>query len=355
MKSIYIASIESSLGKTALCLTLGKRLQADGYKVGYLKPLSLQPWRTGERQPDEDAAFVKESLMLATDPLELTPIIVTSEFLTERLQGKPAGDLAAKLKNAFDAAGNRCDVLIVEGGASLQEGYLVGLPTTSVPRLLGIPAVLLVQYYDEVRLLDDILAVHDELGASLAGIVLNRVPTQAKAFISQFAEPYLAKHRIPLLGVLPEVRGLSALTVGDLANQLNAEIVTKYYRPQVLVETLTVGAMTAETAREQLRKYPHQAVITGGDRTDIQLAALEASTTALILTGNLRPNPLVVKQAEEFGVSILLVRANTMETIEKIESIYGKTRLGQPSKLKQFEELSASRIDFKRLYQAIGI
>ena len=86
MKSIYIASIKSSLGKTALCLTLGKRLQADGYQVGYLKPLSLQPWRTGERLADEDAAFVKESLGLAADTLELTPIIVTSEFLNDRLQ-----------------------------------------------------------------------------------------------------------------------------------------------------------------------------------------------------------------------------------------------------------------------------
>ncbi len=86
-----------------------------------------------------------------------------------------------------------------------------------------------------------------------------------------------------------------------------------------------------------------------------QPAALEASTAALIRTGNLRPNALVVKQAEEFGVSVLLVRSNTMETVEKIEGIYGKTRLGQLSKLRQFEELSASRIDFKKLYQAIGI
>ena len=180
-------------------------------------------------------------------------------------------------------------------------------------------------------------------------------PPRQKHLFPEYAEPYLAKHRIPLLGVLPEVRGLSAFTVGDLANQLNAEILTRFYRPQVMVETLTIGAMTAETAREQFRKYPRQAVITGGDRTDIQLAALKRLTAALILTGNLRPNPLVVKQAEEFGVSVLLVRGNTMETIEKIEGIYGKTRLGQPSKLRQFEELSANRIDFKRLYQAIGI
>jgi BioD-like phosphotransacetylase family protein len=97
---------------------------------------------------------------------------------------------------------------------------------------------------------------------------------------------------------------------------LNAEVLTKHPREQALVENMTVGAMTADAALSRFRKYSNKAVITGGDRTDIQLAALETSTTCLILTGNLRPSPLIVKQAEEFGVAILLVRKNTMETIE---------------------------------------
>ena len=109
-----------------------------------------------------------------------------------------------------------------------------------------------------------------------------------------------------------------------------------------LVELLTVGAMTVEAALSRFRQQTNKAVITGGDRTDIQLAALETSTTCLILTGNLQPSPLIVKQAEEFGVAILLVPTNTMETIEKIEGIRQNTP-GPASKLKQFEELSATR------------
>jgi BioD-like phosphotransacetylase family protein len=54
------------------------------------------------------------------------------------------------------------------------------------------------------------------------------------------------------------------------------------------------------------------------------MAALETSTTCLILTGNLQPSPLIVKQAEAFGVTVLLVPGNTMETIEAIEQIFGK-------------------------------
>ena len=92
-----------------------------------------------------------------------------------------------------------------------------------------------------------------------------------------------------------------------------------------------------------------------GDRTDIQLAALETSTTCLILTGNLRPSPLIVKQADEFGVPVLLVRPNTMETIEQIEMVFGKTRLGQPSKLDNFHALMTEHLDIERLYSAMGL
>jgi BioD-like phosphotransacetylase family protein len=37
MKSLYVTSVERYSGKTAACLALGTRFQANGYKVGYLK------------------------------------------------------------------------------------------------------------------------------------------------------------------------------------------------------------------------------------------------------------------------------------------------------------------------------
>jgi hypothetical protein len=44
-----------------------------------------------------------------------------------------------------------------------------------------------------------------------------------------------------------------------------------------------------------------------------------------------------------------------METIEVIEKVFGKTRLAQPAKLHQFEELISANVDMPRLYQAIGL
>ena len=63
MKALYVTSVEPYAGKTAVCLALGKLFQEDGLSVGYLKPLSNQPWRTPEgKLGDEDSAFVQKVL-----------------------------------------------------------------------------------------------------------------------------------------------------------------------------------------------------------------------------------------------------------------------------------------------------
>ncbi len=355
MKSLYITSVERFSGKTATCLALGLHLKAEGYRVGYLKPLSLQPWRVGEHIADEDAAFVKDVLGLSAQPWELSPVVLSSEFLRARLIETDPTDLMQLVKQAAQKSGEDTDVLLLEGGASLREGYVVGLPTVQVAHELGSQVLVVIKYREEVRMLDDILASKARLGEAMCGIFINRVPTEATQFIHEVAVPFIEKRGIPVFGILPEVRGLAALTLGELIEILEPELLTKVTRPNALVENLTVGAMTAEAALSRFRKYANKAVITGGDRTDIQLAALETSTTCLILTGNLRPSPLVVKQANEFGVPILLVHNNTMETIEKIERTFGRTHLGQSNKLEQFKALLDQNCHYDRLCAAIDL
>jgi BioD-like phosphotransacetylase family protein len=355
MKSLYVTSVERYSGKTATCLALGLHLKADGYRVGYLKPLSLQPWRMGGKIADEDAAFVIEVLGIPAQPWEVSPVVLTPEFLRDRLVAANPEDLMQVVQQSAQKAGDGQDILLLEGGGSLREGYVVGLPTVQVARNLSSKVLVVIKYREEVRMMDDILAAQARLGEAMCGILINRVPTEANSFIKEIAIPFIEKRGIPVFGVLPEERSLAALTLEEIIEVLQPELLTKVNRPDALVENLTVGAMTAEAALSRFRKSHNKAVITGGDRTDIQLAALETSTTCLILTGNLRPSPLVVKQAEEFGVPILLVHSNTMETIEKIERIFGKTHLGQANKLKQFQALVEQHCQYDRLYKAIGL
>lgn len=355
MKSIYITSLERYSGKTALCLALGRRLVQDGFRIAYLKPLSLQPFRIGNRLADEDAAFVREVLNLDAEPWELSPVIVTPEFLRARLQAIEEEDLMARVLSAYEAASAGKDIILLEGGGSLREGHAVRLPTPEVARKLSSCVLVSVKYRSDIRLLDDALSARARLGELLCGAVINRLPAEAANFTRQYAIPYLEKRGVQVFGALPESRSLAALTVKEVAELLDAQVLTRDTNLEALIENLTVGAMTADAALHRFREQANKAVITGGDRTDIQLAALETSTTCLVLTGNLQPSPLIVRQAESMGVTVLLVRENTLETVEAIERVLGKSRIGQADKLAEFQRLFDEHVDMQRLYTAIGL
>ncbi len=355
MNALYVTSVEPFIGKTALCLALGRRLQRDGYRVGYLKPMSVQPWRTPEGTwADEDAAFVRTALNLEVPLEEMSPVIVTGAELRQRMAGA-AEDLLGPVRRAAAQAGEGKDVLLLEGGSSLREGYTMGLSNVRLAEVLGAPVLVLVRYRAEMQVTDDALASRARLGKLMHGAILNRVPQEALEYIEAHARPFLEREGVRVLGVLPSVPRLSALTVDELIRRLDAEVLTRTVNRQALVENFSVGAMTIDAALARFRRQPHKAVITGGDRTDIQLAALETSTTALILTGNLHPSPLVLQQAEALGVAVLLVKHNTIDAVSQIEAAYGKTRLAEPEKLEEFIRLTDVHVDLAAIYKALAV
>ena len=40
MATLYVTSTETFSGKSALCVGIARRLQRDGYTLGYMKPMS---------------------------------------------------------------------------------------------------------------------------------------------------------------------------------------------------------------------------------------------------------------------------------------------------------------------------
>ena len=106
------------------------------------------------------------------------------------------------------------------------------------------------------------------------------------------------------------------------AEGLRAEVLCGADHMGELVEHMLVGAMSAEAALTHFRRQAHKAVITGGDRADIQLAALDTSTRCLILTGNLYPSPVVLNRADELTIaardSEMLVSREAQAALESI-------------------------------------
>ncbi len=354
MVALYIASTETASGKTALCVGLGKRLQRDGFNVGYMKPVSLAATRLEGRVVDEDARFIKKELELQESVSDLAPISLDSLAVESIMRKQKWLDYRKRLMEIYDRVSEGKDVMLIEGVHRLSAGGLVGLPASQVCQLLNARSLTVIRYVDLLTL-DPVLFYRQVLGDSMIGIVINGVSQRQMESAEEIAKPYLQSEGILVYAIIPQERFLKSVSVRQLAETLEAEVVCCADKAEELVENLMVGAMSSDIALSYFRRTPNKAVITGGDRSDIQLAALQTSTKCLILTGNLHPQDMILGVADEHGVPIIVSKHDTLTTVQIIEGFFGRSRFQQEKKIKRFEELLDRHFDFTSFYLALGL
>jgi hypothetical protein len=353
-KSIYVTSTQNFSGKSAVCVGLLGRFQREGLKIGYMKPLSTNPKLLDGRTVDEDTAFVKTTFNL-DDPIEaMSPAILNNRIIEDILKGVVI-DFPGAVDASFKIISGNKDIIILEGGASLREGWFVNMSPPQTGASLGARSLVVVPFETEMQVLDDLITARVRLGESMLGAIINRVPAPKAKTVEGLIKPYLEERGVPVFAVLPKERLLMAASVAEFLEGLGGELLCAKSYLDELVENLMVGAMSFESALRFFRRKRNKAVITGGDRPDIQLAALETSTRCLILTGGLRPSPMIMGKAEEAKVPIILTNLDTMSAIETIENFFGKTHFHQPKKLACLDNLLKERMDFKRLDSMLGI
>ena len=353
MTNLYITSAETFSGKSAICVGVGMRMRADGLKVGYMKPVNIYCPLCDGLAHDEDVVFAKQVFDMPEPPELIGPVTLTPARFEQQLRG-PETDYEPKLKNAFATVSASRDVMVLEGGRSLREGYIAGLPPKKVVEMLD-AKVLLVLKYDDALMVDRALTALNYFGDKMTSVVFNEVPRSRLEFVQDAVTPYLTRHGIKVLGALRTDPLLMAPTVAELAEGLHAEILCVPEKSGELVEHTLVGAMSAESALAYFRRKGNKAVITGGDRADIQMAALETSTRCLILTGNLYPSPAVIRRAEELDVPVLLTDLDTLSAVETTEGYFGRSRFQQPQKTERFTNLLNEYFNFAALYEILGI
>lgn len=351
--NLYVTSTQSFSGKSAVCLTLIDRMRKDGYRVGYLKPFSSAARVLAESSVDEDARLIKETFAL-NEPLELlAPVVVTGQHL-RKILAEANGDYSKTVKQAAERIGRDKDIVVMEGSDNFREGYLVNLSLNEVANLVDARVITVVGYQNSLQVVDDILTAITRLEKRLIGIIINSVPESRLEYIHQHVLPYVKSYGIDVLAVLPYQETLHSISIGKIHQVLEGELLCGDCLDD-LVENLMVGAMNVENALSYFRVVKNKAVIVGGDRPDIQLAALETSTKLLILTGNARPNPMIEARAEERGVAIILSPYDTLTTVEKVEQFFGKSCFREAEKVAYFARLLNQELDFARLYQRLGL
>jgi len=352
MAVLYIVSTEAYSGKTGLCLSLGLELLERGFKIGYMKPVGTLPGIVNDKIVDLDAYYILKHLGIEENLEDVSPISLTRKFMHAHLRGEEC-DCSSVIKKAFNRISKGKDIMLLENGADVNEGRFINAAAFQIAGELNASALFIARFRSEL-VVDDILAARDLMGDRFLGLVLNQVPSSQRETVDMII-PYLKKKGITTYGILPQDKTLMSVTVGEIADHLNGTILTATEKTNELVENFMVGAMGQEKALRFFQRTANKAVITGGDRADVQLAALETPTKALILTGNMQPSPIVMARAEDLGIPMILVDLDTLHAVEKTDELVGRVRIHQAQKVERFRELVRSNINVDGIIADLGL
>jgi BioD-like phosphotransacetylase family protein len=314
-KTIYLSSLGERAGKSFIAIGMMQKLQKDGYTVGYLNPIGVT------RYVDSDLSLDVSSVMGITSPVSLPDsyyIDLVKEKKIEYLE---------KITTAYEDLKEGMDYIIIEG-RSLRKFSNVGLDDISIVQALGIDEIILIEGVSSDITVDNLSFVKSYLKSrkfknkliKVKGVIFNQIDFDYIARIKELEE-YI---EFPVLGIIEKKFSLSSPRVTEIISGIGGVFVNEEGAKDGInriVEAFIIGAMNTSAALKHLRQVKNAVIITGGDRVDLALAALNEDPACLILTGFIQPDITIVSAANEKGIPVILSPSDTYTTIRNIERI----------------------------------
>ena len=315
MKKLIVASMRKSAGKTSVIVGIAKALNG---KIGYMKPFGDRLFYRKKRLWDYDAALITKIFGLEEKPEEMSIGFDSSKL---RYMYDEEGT-REKLFELLSYAGKGKVLVFVEGGKDIGYGLSVHLDAVTVADCID-GKLLMVISGDDDTILDDVALLKKYLDVTkinLGGVILNQVRDEED--FKDVHLPKITEKGIKVFGVIPYHEELTHFSVDYLAERLFAKVITGEGGLKNRVKDIFIGAMSASS----VFSYPpfrekNKVVITGGDRSDMILAALETKAAGIVLTGNILPPQNIISKASEQNVPLLLVTTDTYQTTRQIDML----------------------------------
>jgi BioD-like phosphotransacetylase family protein len=239
--------------------------------------------------------------------------------------------------------------LFIEGGKNLKYGASVKLDTLSLTRYLGGKLILVVSG-DEGTIIDDITFIKkyvDMAGVDFS-VVINKV-TNLEDYKNNHLRD-IKEMGINVLGVIPFDPGMVQVSVNYIAEKLQARVVAGEGGLQARVKNVFVGAMSGDSAaRAPIWKKENKLVLTGGDRSDMVVAALEKGTVGIVLTNNILPPNNLIAKASDMNIPLLQVPFDTFQAAKQVDDMIPLLTKDDTERINLMQKLIEQNVDIKSL------
>jgi len=274
-RKLYVTAMEPQSGKSVVALGLMELLSARVERLGFFRPIV-----PSADEPDAQIELIRRRYQLAA-PYEQMHALSQDEAAAI-----PAyEELRKRVVEAYKQLEQGCDFVLCEGTdfTSATSALDYGL-NADLANELGAPVLVVVKGGTTEETVASVRAARNSLahkGCTIFGVVVNRVPPER---VEELSRTLGAQDGSEPVYVLPELPELAFPTVGEIADELGAEILSDSTEEALQrdVRDVRVAAMSVEHFIDDL--VDGTLVVVPGDRPDILVASLASTVSPAIPT-----------------------------------------------------------------------
>jgi len=338
MHSIFIGSTGGESGQTLATWALAAKLKEKGLKVGFFKPYGLLPDKGTAAESsfcDADVALLQKFLNLSESEDVLCPVMFTENLISE-VSGTHGEQLLEKIKSAFKEVASGKDVVLIMGAKEIFfGGGFSGLSDSVLVKLFD-ASVLLVDHYQRDNLtLYSLLSLNSFLDGRVKSAIINRIPAEKMDHVKKKIIPFLQDKGLKSVAAVPEDPVLAALTVFNVSALIEGQILCCPEKSGNLIQTFTIGARPLQGSLSIFKQIYNKIILLGLGPASQEQEAIGG----IILTGGKAPGDFVLRVARERSIPLILTRADTFQTMERLEKARPFLTLQDEFKVHKFLEL----------------
>ena len=326
VKAFYLCSLKERAGKSFLSIGFIQKLQKEGKRFAYFKPIGC-PRGAYSSKADKDIEFILQKVYKNRTPYDLVcPVSIPDSYYIDLIDSSKKTEYIEKIKSVYDKIVKDVDYIIIEGAPSIRKFVRVGIDDVSIAKALGINDLIYISPESSDDCIDNIFFTKNYFefrNVRISGVIFNKIDLEYIARIKELQKDHIVKYNLPVLGIIERSIELFSPRVSEVLEAIGGEFINEMASAGLnnSVETIIIGAMNAQAALKYLRQVKKAAIITGGDRTDLALAALNEDVSVLILTGFIHPDAKVITVANDKNIPIILSPSDTYTTMRNLERI----------------------------------
>ncbi len=362
---LFVCATDLEAGSSVITLGLCEVLRTSVKRLGFLKPV-------GGGVGDPDVAVVRSACRFHHKACDLCPM--TIEEARELVAQDRLSVLLERVGGCFQKHVGEHDMILLEGINNARASSLFDQEINeAIAAHLEIPVLLVARGQSEegITRVDQLVAnvrtakrSFEEKNCEVLGVVVNRVTDQPFEVAQRRIVDAFEAAGLPLFGVVPNLAYLGYPKMDQVCSALQAEVIAGEEALSNVVTKTIVAAMEPRHFIHHL-DTDRTLVITPGDRDGILLAVACAqksgkrrSVSGVVLTGDLRPDPEIMRLIEDLGAPpfpICTVKTDTFTTALKIQGIDARMRVQDEDKIQTASSAVWRHLEHERLWDRLKV